>query len=79
MESMFDVSLLDRCPPEPAAEPACRACTILLDPLRPGRQGIELPGSLGNVCGSCHEVMRRHMTSGLTLIAALAAATWGTE
>ena len=76
---MFDVSILERCPPEPAAEPACRACTILLDPLRPGRYSVELPGSLGAVCQSCHTTMRRHMSSGLTLAAALAAATWGTD
>lgn len=75
---MFDISLLDRCPPEPAAEPACRACTILLDPLRPERQAIVLPGGLGKVCGSCHDAMRRHMATGLTLAAALAIATWGT-
>lgn len=75
---MFDYSLLDRCPPEPAAEPACRACTILLTPLRPGRDAIELPGNLGAVCASCYATMRRHMGSGLTLVAALAAATWGT-
>jgi hypothetical protein len=75
---MFDLSLLERCPPEPAAEPACRSCTILLDPLRPGREAIVLSGDLGQVCGSCYEVMRRHMSQGLTLPAALAAATWGT-
>ena len=76
---MFDVSILDRCPPEPAAEPACRACTILLEPLRPGRSPVELPGGLGQVCSSCYGTMQRHMTSGLTLPAALAAATWGTD
>jgi hypothetical protein len=75
---MFDLSVLDRCPPEPAAEPACRACTILLDPLRPGREAIELPNDLGLICGSCYEVMRRHMCNGMTLSVALAAATWGT-
>ena len=75
---MFDVSILDRCPPEPAGEPACRACTILLDPARPDRQPIELVGGLGEVCHACYETMRRHMSSGLTLPAALAAATWGT-
>ena len=32
----------------------------------------------GDLCASCHDVMRRHMTNGLTLVAALAAATWGT-
>jgi hypothetical protein len=76
---MLDVSILDRCPPEPAAEPACRACTILLEPLRPGRAAVELPASLGQVCESCYSTMRRHMTSGLTVAAALAAATWGTD
>ena len=76
---MFDVSILERCPPEPAAEPACRACTILLEPLRPGRSPIELPGSLGQVCAACYATMRRYMSSGLTLAAALAAATWGTD
>jgi hypothetical protein len=76
---MLDVSILDRCPPEPAAEPACRACTILLEPLRPGRTAVDLPASLGQVCESCHATMRRHMTSGLTIAAALAAATWGTD
>ena len=76
---MFDVSILDRCPPEPAAEPACRACTILLEPLRPGRSPVELPGGLGQVCSACHATMQRYMTSGLTLAAALAAATWGTD
>ena len=75
---MFDLSVLDRCPPEPAAEPACRACTILLDPLRPGREAIDLPGDLGLVCGSCYDVMQRHMMSGMTLPVALAVATWGT-
>ena len=76
---MFDVSILERCPPEPAAEPACRACTILLEPLRPGRSPVDLPGGLGQVCSACYATMQRHMTSGLTLAAALAAATWGTD
>lgn len=76
---MFDVSLLDRCPPEPAAEPACRACTILLDPLRPGRRPIRLPGGLGEVCQACYDVIQRHMASGFTLAAAVAAATWGLD
>ena len=74
---MFDISMLDRCPPEAAGEPACRACTILLEPARPGRPLIELPGDLGNVCGSCYATMRRFMANGLTLPAALAVATWG--
>lgn len=74
---MFDYSLLDRCPPEPAAEPACRACTILLDPARPEREPVELPGNLGQVCPCCFESMSRHMTAGLSLAAALAIATWG--
>jgi hypothetical protein len=76
---MFDVSILDRCPPEPAAEPACRSCTILLEPLRPGHARVELPGGLGLVCESCYATMKRHMTAGLTLPAALAAATWGLD
>jgi hypothetical protein len=37
-----------------------------------------LPGGLGLVCHSCYETMGRHMANGLTLPAALAAATWGT-
>jgi hypothetical protein len=76
---MFDVSLLDRLPPEPAAEPACRACTILLEPARPGRRAIELPGELGLVCEACYETMRRQMVNGLSLPAALALATWGED
>jgi hypothetical protein len=74
---VFDVSLLDLSPPEAAGEPACRSCTILLDPARPGRWSVELPGNLGLVCHSCYETMGRHMSNGLTLPAALAAATWG--
>jgi hypothetical protein len=75
---MFDITVLDRCPPEPAAEPACRACTILLDPLRPGRRAIDLPDDLGQVCSACYDSIRRHQANGLTIGAALAAATWGT-
>ena len=74
---MFDLSILDRCPPEAAGEPACRSCTILLDPARPGRHAVELPGGLGEVCQSCYETMKRHMANGYTLPMALAAATWG--
>ena len=74
-----DSVLLERCPPEPAGEPACRACTILLEPTRPGRPPVVLAGNLGLVCRSCYETMSRHMTRGLTLAAALAAATWGTD
>jgi hypothetical protein len=74
---LFDVSLLDRCPPEPAAEPACRSCTILLDPIRPGREPVSLPGGLGDVCEACYETIERHLENGLTLPAALACATWG--
>ena len=76
---MFDLSLLDRCPPEAAGEPACRACTILLEPARPGRPPIQLPHNLGLVCRSCHETMGRLMAQGMTLVAALAAATWGSD
>jgi hypothetical protein len=76
---MFDVSMLDRCPPEPAAEPACRSCTILLFEDRPERRPVDLGGTLGLVCPACYRVVRRHVTSGLTLPAALAVTTWGTD
>lgn len=75
--AVFDVSVLDLPPPEAAGEPACRACTILLDPARPGRQAIELPGELGKLCDACYDTMSRHMANGLSMPAALAAATWG--
>ncbi len=76
---MFDISLMDRPPPEAAGEPACRSCTILLDPARPGRWAIHLPHSLGMVCESCYGTMKRFMSQGYTLPAALAACTWGTD
>jgi hypothetical protein len=75
---VFDVSVLDLPPPEAAGEPACRSCTILLEPARPGREAIELPGGLGKLCDVCYQAMSRHMANGLSMPAALAVTTWGT-